>query len=341
MCDASSAQELPPAPRHPRRMTFLLGFLAIVLCVVSLVLGSRELGASGWYNLLTDRSSVSSIVVTELRLPRTILGVCVGLALGTAGALMQGHTRNPVADPVLLGISAGAGLFVASGIFLGGVDTVVGQVLCGLIGAATATALMAFIGTKIASGMSSLTLVLGGVAVHAGFTATTTALLLHDQQALDTYRFWTVGSIAGRPWAIVFALIPIVGIGLLLAYINAADLNALALGDDVAGALGTRLTRARIIGLIAISVLTGSAVAAAGPIAFIGLMCGALGRSVGKADWRWVLPIAGLSGVSLLLGADIIGRIITRPSEIAVGITISIIGAPFFIHTVRRIGWRD
>ncbi|MBV7292911.1 FecCD family ABC transporter permease [Corynebacterium sp. TAE3-ERU16] len=320
----------------PGRVLALLVVLCVLISACSLFIGNRELGIEGWLDVFRDSHSVSSIVVTDLRFPRTVLGMCVGIALGTAGALIQGHTRNPVADPVLLGISAGAGFFVAGGIFIAGIDTVAGQVVCGLIGATAATALVTLIGTQIASGMSSLTLVLGGVAVHAGFTAATTAMLLHNQQALDTYRFWTVGAISGRSWDIILPVIPIILVGLTLAAFNAPDLNALALGDEVAGGLGARPVRARIIGLAAIAVLTGAAVAAAGPIGFIGLMCGAIGRRVARSDWRWTLPIAGTLGVALLLGADILGRVVMRPSEIAVGITAAIVGAPFFIYMVRH-----
>lgn len=304
--------------------------------LAGLGLGAHPLTPAEILAAAGDPASDAAIIIRELRLPRTALAIAVGAALGAAGALLQGHTGNPVADPVLLGIGAGAGLGVAWAVFGLGIATIGGYVWFGLAGAALAAATVALIGRRAGAGAAGVTLVLGGVAVQAGFTAVTSAILVNDERALDAYRFWTVGSVAGRPWPVLAVAGPLIGLGLLLAAVNAPALNTLALGEDVAAGLGGRLRRDRLVGIAGITVLTGAAVAAAGPLGFVGLICAHLGRALAGADWRWATALAAAWGAALVPAADVLGRLVARPGEVPVGITLAIVGAPWFIHLVRR-----
>lgn len=324
----------------PVRAFSLAALGILILAMAGLALGTHHLELAELRAALSDPTSEAAIIIGNLRLPRTVLAIVVGCALGVAGTLMQGHTNNPIADPVLLGISAGAGLGVATAIFLLRIETLAGYVWFGLLGAAIASAVVALISKKIGVGLSSLTLVLGGVAVQAGFISLTSGILLQDEKSLDTYRFWTVGSVASRNWDVIVPLLPIIFIGLSLAAINAPALNVLALGDDVASSLGTKLNRVRLVGISSITLLTGAAVAATGPIGFVGLMCAHIGRSQSRADWRWAVPLAGVYGANFLLAADIVGRLVLRPGEVPVGITLAVVGAPYFIYCIRRGGIR-
>ncbi|MBT2439455.1 iron ABC transporter permease [Streptomyces sp. ISL-36] len=327
------------AERERKRWTGVLvltGTLAVVV-VLSIVFGTKSLAlAQVWHGIWSPSGTEGDIIVRNLRLPRTALAVTAGAALGVAGALMQGHTRNPIADPVLLGVSAGAGLFVTGGIFLLGVTTLYGYVWFGFLGAMLASVLVYLVSALSKGGATPVTLALAGAAVHALFTALTAGVVIFDQQALDVYRFWTVGSVSGRTLELTVQMLPFVGVGLLLAAVNAPGLNALSLGEDVARALGVRIGLTRFTGMAAITLLTGVAVAACGPIGFVGLMATHIGRSFTGPDYRWVLGYAALLGAILMVGADILGRLVARPGELPVGIMLAFLGAPLFIYLVRR-----
>lgn len=319
-----------------RALTVVLA-TAVGVVLLSIALGSKPLGlAEVWHGLWSPTGTEADVIVRSLRLPRTALAVVAGCALGVAGALMQGHTRNPIADPVLLGVSAGAGLFVAGGIFALGISTLYGYVWFGFAGALLAATVVHLVGTRARGGASPVTLALGGAAVHALFTALTSALLILDEQALELYRFWTVGSVAGRPAEITWQMLPFVVAGLVLAAANARGLNSLSLGEDIARSLGVRVGTERLIGMGAITLLTGVAVAACGPIGFVGLMAAHIARSITGPDYRWVLPFSGLVGIVLMVGADVLGRVVAMPGELPVGIMLAFIGAPVFIHLIRR-----
>ncbi|WP_433545897.1 FecCD family ABC transporter permease [Streptomyces sp. CA-294286] len=328
------------ALRHARR--HLLGLLVlsgmlVAAILLSIVFGTKSLSLQQvWHGLWSATGTEGDIIIRSLRLPRTALAVVAGCALGVAGALMQGHTRNPIADPVLLGVSAGAGMFVAGAIFFLGVTTLYGYVWFGFAGALLASTAVYLVGTYARGGATPVTLALGGAAIHALFTALTAGMLVLDEQALDTYRFWTVGSVAGRPADITLQMLPFVAVGLLLAAANARGLNALSLGEDIARALGVRVALTRLTGMAAITLLTGVAVAACGPIGFVGLMATHIGRAYTGPDYRWVLVYAGLLGAVLMVGADVLGRVVAKPGELPVGIMLAFIGAPVFIYLVRR-----
>ncbi|MCW2530462.1 MAG: fepD [Blastococcus sp.] len=323
-----------------RRLTGLAILLVLVVAaaLASIAVGTRSIGPGEvWRSLFDgDLSTEEAVIVRQLRVPRTALGLMVGLALGVAGALMQGHTRNPLGDPGLLGVTAGASLAVVLAIAWFGIGTPSGYVWFAFGGALAGTVLVYAIGSAGHSGPTPVTLALAGAALSALLYALVRAVVVSDQQTLDSFRFWVVGALAGRGADVAWQVAPFIALGLLLAVANAPALNLLGLGEDVARGLGQRIWPARIVGLSAITLLCGAATAACGPIAFVGLVVPHAVRAVTGPDHRWLIPCSGLLGAALLLTADVIGRIVARPGELQVGIVLALVGAPFFIALVRR-----
>ncbi|WP_229890487.1 FecCD family ABC transporter permease [Streptomyces mashuensis] len=314
----------------------LTGLLALAV-LLSIALGAEPLTPGQvWHGLWHASGSEGDVIVRSLRLPRTVTALVAGVALGAAGALMQGHTRNPIADPVVLGISAGAGMGVVASLFLIGVSSLYGYVWFGFLGAALAGTLVYAVGALTRGGATPVTLALAGAAAHALFTAVTAGMVLFDRQALETYRFWTVGSVAGQPLELTAKALPFVLAGLVLAALNTPGLNALSLGEDVARMLGVRIGPTRAVGMAAVTLLTGTAVAMCGPIGFVGLVGTHVARYFSGPDYRWIVAQAALIGAALMLLADTLGRLVARPGELQVGIMLALIGAPVFIQLVRR-----
>jgi iron complex transport system permease protein len=276
------------------------------------------------------------IIVRSLRIPRTITGLLVGAALGLAGTVMQGVARNPLADPGILGVEAGAALFVVIAIHSFGVATLIGYVWFAFVGAAVASVLVYAVGSLGREGATPVKLALAGAAITAFLGSITTAILLFDVATLDQYRFWAVGSLAGRDGRIATQVAPFIAVGAVMALSSGRSLNSLALGDDVARSLGQRIGLARLFSAAAIVLLVGGATAAAGPIAFVGLTVPHVARAITGPDYRWVLPYSMVLAPILLLTADVTGRMVARPAEVQVGIITALIGAPFFIALVRR-----
>jgi iron complex transport system permease protein len=305
--------------------------------LLSLSVGSRAIDVGTVWRVLFDPDgSDSAVIVHDLRLPRTILGLLVGAALGAAGALMQGHTRNPLADPGLLGVTAGASFAVVVAIDVFDVSSAQGYVWFAMAGAAAASAVVFAIGSAGRRGPSPLALVLAGTAVSALLASVTTAMVLRDRQTLDAFRFWVVGSVAGRDQAVVAQVAPYIVVGLAVALAHSPALNVLSLGEDVARGLGQRVGLVRLVGLGATMTLTGAATAACGPIAFVGLVVPHVARLVTGPDHRWLVPFSALLGSVLLLVADVAGRVAARPGELQVGIVLALVGGPFFVALVRR-----
>jgi iron complex transport system permease protein len=328
-----------PGALRRRRMLVVVGLVALLalIALASLAVGAKPIPVGQvWDAIWSPTGTENDVVVRSLRAPRTILGIGVGIALGFAGALMQGHTRNPLADPGLLGVEAGAAFFVVVGIYALGMTSLFGYVWFAFAGAGVASVIVFVLGSLGRGGPTPVTLALAGVAVSALLGAFSSALLLADLATLDAFRFWAVGSLAGRDARIAAQVAPFLLAGVLLAVLNAPGLNLLALGEDVARALGQRVAVTRWTGLVAITLLTGSAVAACGPIGFVGLVVPHVARALTGPDHRWLLPAAGLAGAVLLLAADVIGRVVARPGELQVGIVLALVGAPFFIALVRR-----
>jgi iron complex transport system permease protein len=315
----------------------LLGLLMIVL-VASLAIGSKSIPPDQVGKaLFAATGTENDVVVRDLRVPRTFLGLAVGIALGVSGVLMQGHTRNPLADPGLLGITGGAAFAVVLSVELLGITGVYGYVWFAFAGAFAASVLVFLLASLRHGGPTPVTLALAGVVVGDLLIAMTSAVVLRgDTATLDAFRFWTVGSLANRDSSIGLRVVPFLLIGLLLAAVNAPALNTLALGEDVAHGLGQRVRSARWTGLAAITLLTGASVAVCGPISFVGLAVPHMLRPLIGPDHRWLIPAAGLAGAIVLLVADLIGRVAARPAELPVGIVLGLVGAPFFIYLVRR-----
>lgn len=318
-------------------MTTLAILIALAL-VASLAIGAKSIPWSTVFEAFInyDPANTDLLIIRELRVPRTLLGLIVGLALGAAGALMQGVTRNPLADPGLLGVNAGAAFAVVLAIWLFGIRTILGLVWFAFIGAAIASVVVYLLGSGGRSGATPVRLALAGAALAALLGAMTRGVTLIDQATLDQFRFWAVGSFSGRTEGIAAQVAPFIVVGLIFALAVARQLNALALGEDAARGLGTHVGQAQAASVIGITLLTGAAVAAAGPIGFIGLVVPHVARSFFGPDQRWLLPASALLGSVFLLMADTLGRIVARPSEIQVGIMTAAIGGPVFIYLVRR-----
>lgn len=317
-------------------LVFLVGALAFIL-LLSVAYGSKEIPLhiviDGLFDF--DKENPDHLIIRSLRVPRTIVGALVGSALGVAGALMQGVTRNPLADPGILGVNAGAALFVVIGIHSFNVGSLTGYVWFAFVGAAITSVAVYTLGSLGREGATPVKLALAGAAFSAFLGSITSAILLLDVTTLDQFRFWVVGSLANRNGTIASQVAPFIGVGLVLAMFSGRLLNAMALGDDVAKSLGQRVGLSRAFLGLLIVLLVGGATAAAGPIAFVGLTVPHVARAIVGPNYRWIVPYSAVLAPVLLLGSDIIGRVIDRPSEIQVGIVTAVLGAPFFILLVR------
>jgi iron complex transport system permease protein len=343
-------QETPaanPAPaRTPRtrRVCTRLAGLAISLvalvcaCVASVAYGAKPISLATVSDAFFhyDPSLSDHLVVRSLRVPRTIVGLLVGMALGLSGTVMQGLSRNPLADPGILGVNAGAALFVVVAIYSFGITSLVGYVWFAFAGAAVAAVVVYALGSAGRGGATPIKLALAGSAITAFLGSITTAILLLDVATLDQFRFWAVGSLAGRDADVAAQIAPFLIIGSVMALACGRLLNAMALGDDVARSLGQRLGPARAFCAVAVVILCGGATAAAGPIAFVGLTIPHVARAITGPDYRWVLPYSMVLAPTLLLSSDVIGRVIARPGEVQVGIVTALVGSPFFVVLVRR-----
>ncbi len=331
-----------PGPRRTMSALRSVGLLvtlgALVLVgLLSVWLGTRGIPfTSTWSVLWSPDGSETSVIIHEYRIPRTLLGLLVGIALGLSGALMQSLTRNPLADPGLLGVSLGASSGVVVAIAFLGVGTALGYVWFAFAGAAAASVLVYVLG---ASGRQVATpdrLVVAGAAVTAVLFAFNSAVLLLNPRAFDQFRFWTVGALAGRRMDMVLIILPFVVAGLVLALLLAPALNALAMGDQMGRALGVNVNRTRVLGAVGVMLLCGAATAAAGPVGFVGLVVPHVARFVVGPDQRWVLAYSMLLAPVLLIGADVLGRVLGAPGEVQVGIVTAFVGAPLFIALCRR-----
>ncbi|HEV7648874.1 MAG TPA: iron chelate uptake ABC transporter family permease subunit [Actinophytocola sp.] len=309
----------------------------VVLCLLSLALGTRTVPPGDVLSALLRRGpSDVEALVWGARLPRTLLGLLVGVALGLAGAIMQALTRNPLGDPGLLGISSGAAFGIVVAVAATGMASLYGYLAVAFAGALAASVVVYLLGSIGRGGATPVKLALAGVAITALLTSLTSGISLLDPAALNRYRFWAAGSLAGQDSGVVVRVLPFVLAGVVLALACAPALNSLALGDDVATALGRRVGLVRLRGAAAVTLLTGSAVAVVGPIVFVGLVVPHVARAVTGPDHRKLLPFSMVLAPILLLAADIVGRLVARPGETEVGIVVAFVGAPFFIALVRR-----
>lgn len=315
-------------------MVALLGIAALL----SLRFGSLEMTTrDAWHAVFRyDTSSYEQTIVRELRVPRTIIAMFVGGALGVAGTIMQGVTRNPLADPSIFGVSAGASFGVTTAIFALGVTSPSQFVWFAFPGAALASLAVFGIASAGRGGATPVRLALAGVVVSTMLASWTSTLLLLSEQTMDLVRFWSVGSVAGRPLSVLWSVLPLMLPAVLAGLFLGHQLNVLSMGDESAKSLGMNTKRVRGISSAIVVVLTGAAVSVAGPIGFVGLATPHIVRSVIGADYRWVLPYSFFLGATMLTIADTVGRVAARPSEIQVGVVMAFIGAPFLIALARR-----
>jgi iron complex transport system permease protein len=274
--------------------------------------------------------------IVAARIPRTVVALLAGGALGLAGATIQGLTRNPLADPGLLGINAGAALAMVLAISVFGITALSGYIWFALLGAAAAALLVHGIAGLGRGGATPVKLAVAGAALTAGLSSWTTALLLTDRQTLDVFRFWQVGTVGGRSMDVVWPVLPVIVVGAGLALAGSRLLNVLALGDDLARSLGRRAGVDRAVAGLAIILLAGGATALAGPIAFVGLVAPHLARILVGGDYARVLPISLGLGAALVVFADVLGRVILPPAEVQVGIMTAVVGVPVFLALIRR-----
>ncbi len=316
----------------------VLGALVVAAALLSIGVGAKPVGIGHVLDALFqyDRSLENHLIVRELRVPRTVLALAVGAALGLAGAVMQGVTRNPLADPGLLGINAGAALVVVTGIAVLGLSGPGEYVWFAFGGAAAAGFVVYVLGAIGRGGATPVKLAIAGAALSALLGSFTSALLLMDQATLDQYRFWAVGSVAGRDLAVARAVAPFLLLGASVAIGASRALNGLALGEDVARALGQRVGFVRAAAAASVVLLCGASTAAVGPVWFVGLTVPHVARAITGPDHRWLLPYSMAVGAVLLTVADVIGRVVVRPGELEVGIVTAFLGAPVFIAFVRR-----
>lgn len=304
--------------------------------LASVAFGARVVGWDDIVHGLRGASDTAGEAAVVKRVPRTLLAMLVGGSLGLAGAVMQGVTRNPLADPGILGVTTGASLAVVTGIAFFGLAEPASYTWVAIAGAALAAAFVYGIGSLGRGGATPLKLALAGAATSAAFSSLVSAILLPRVDVMDTFRFWQIGGVGGASYDRMTQVLPFLVVGALLCLATARGLNSLALGDDVAAGLGEKVAVTRLLAAVGAVTLCGAATAVAGPIAFVGLVVPHLCRLLIGIDHRWLLPTSALAGAVLLTAADVVGRVIARPEEIDVGIITAFLGAPVFIYIVRR-----
>lgn len=310
--------------------------LLLVLGAASLAFGARDVSLTDVFAALGGGADGVGEAAVTLRMPRTVLAMIVGAALALSGCAMQAITRNPLADPAILGITPGASLAVVIGIAFFGISSPYSYIGIATLGAAVASVFVYAVGSMGRGGATPLKLALAGAASAAAFTSLVSAILLPRVDILETFRFWQIGGVGGASWDRILIVAPFLGLGALICLVSARGMNSLALGDDMAAGLGVRVGRTRLSAAGGAVILAGAATAIAGPIGFVGLVVPHLCRLLVGSDHRWLLPFSAVAGAALLTLADVIGRLITRPEEIDVGIVTAFIGAPVFIWIVRR-----
>ncbi len=329
-------------PRPVARTLIVLVALVVLVAlaaILSMMVGSNPISAPQVVAALVDRASDPGSVVWGSRVPRTVLGLLVGAALGLAGAVMQGQTRNPLADPGVLGVSAGASLAVVAGVYLFRVTSVLGTLSFALVGALVASVVVFSVAALGRDLSSPVPLTIAGTVVSSLLVALTSLLVLRDETTLAAYRIWVVGSLSGRSLDGIGAAALLAALGAVFAALNVSSLNALALGTELATGLGVNLVRARLVGLVAVTMLTASAVAITGPIGFVGLTAPHVARSMVGGNHASLLPASALIGMVVLLLSDVLGRTAggDGTAEVPVGVVLTVLGGIVFILIVRRV----
>ena len=320
----------------------LLTVLAVVAALCSIAFGSRIVGFEEIVGCLTgSRSDIGALVVAE-RVPRTVVALVAGAALGVSGALMQAVTRNPIADPGILGVNTGASLAILIGVAFLGISGASQFLWFALIGAAVTAVLVYTIGSLGPGGPTPVKLALAGVATSAALSCVISAVMLPLAQGLDDYRFWQMGSLGRGTWSSLTTIAPFLAVATLLAVLVAGPLNSLALGEEMAIGLGVNVTRTRLAAAGAGVLLCSAVTAVVGPIGFVGLMVPHTVRMLCGPDHRWLLPLSALCGADLLTLSDVLGRIVSRPSAaLPVAVVTAFVGAPILIMIARGAKVRE
>lgn len=325
--------------RPARRRVLGLAGVAVVLvlaCVLSVTIGSRVVSWTEIAAALGGSTDNLGEAAVAKRLLRTVLALIVGAALGLSGALMQGVTRNPLADPGILGVNMGASLAVVVGIAWFGIWTYTSFIWTAIAGAAVSAVFVYLVGSLGRGGATPLKLALSGAATATALSAFISAIVLPRGDIAGSVRSWQIGGVGGADLAAISQVAPFLAVGTVVALLSARSLNSLALGDELAAGLGERVALARGVASLAAVILCGAATAVAGPIGFVGLVVPHVCRLLVGPDYRWLLPFSALTGAALLTVSDVIGRVVARPDEVDVGIITALVGAPFFIIIVRR-----
>ncbi len=332
--------------QHSHLFSLPLGLLLaigiLIVCLLSsIILGVAEISPETVLRALTAfDGSTDQLIIRTVRIPRSITALLVGGAVAVAGAMMQGLTRNPLADPGILGINAGASLAVVGSVFWFGTTSLSVYAGFALLGAAIAAVTVYFLGSLGRGGLTPLNLTIAGAAFTALISSITVALLIVSQRTLEEIRFWLAGSVAGRDIKLVMQVLPYLGVGMILAFLLGKQLTTLSLGEDVAQGLGQNTLWIKVVAAVSIVLLAGGSVAIAGPIGFVGLIIPHIVRFWVGVDYRWIMPYSAVVGAILLLVADIGARLILQPQELPVGLVMPLIGAPFFIYLARwQVRW--
>jgi iron complex transport system permease protein len=332
-----------PGGASPRRpVTTRLGWLGIAVALLglavlaSIAFGTRIVSVDEIVSAFTGSDNGIAQAAVQERVTRTVLALLVGASLGVAGAVMQGVTRNPLADPGILGVSSGAALTVVVGIAFFGLSTPTSYIWVAIFGSAVSAVFVYAIGSMGRGGATPLKLALAGAATAAASSSLISAILLPRLDVMNAFRFWQIGGVGGANYAKITLVLPFLAVGAVVCLASSRGLNSLALGDDVATGLGVHVVATRLVAAAGAVILCGAATAVAGPIAFVGLVVPHVSRLLVGLDHRWLLLYSAILGAVLLTVADVVGRVVARPSEIDVGIVTAFVGAPFLIYIVRR-----
>ncbi|WIV20188.1 iron ABC transporter permease [Paenibacillus polygoni] len=319
-------------------LTLSIGLLILAM-MSSVVFGVTHIPLSViWQSLTEPNGSTEHLIIQTARIPRALIAAAVGGSLAVAGAVMQVITRNPIASPSTLGVNAGAAFFVVVATGWLGVSGLQQTTWVALLGAAVSGGVVFFLGSMGRDGMTPVKITLAGASMTAFFHSLTQGLMLSDGKMFDQVLIWLVGSVAGRELDQLKAVVPYMGIGLLIALLLSRHLNVLSMGDDIAAGLGQKTAMIKILSAVSIILLAGASVAAAGPIAFIGIIIPHIMKFFLPNDYRWILPYSFVWGAVLLVSADVLSRYIAMPKEVPVGVMTAIIGVPFFVYIARKGG---
>ncbi|MBF2063091.1 MAG: iron ABC transporter permease [Calothrix sp. C42_A2020_038] len=315
----------------------ILGATVLLVClIISVSFGAADIPLNQIIDAFIQfDGSREHLIIQTVRLPRSIIAIMVGAAMATAGAIMQGVTHNPLADPGILGVNAGAAFAVVLGIFAFGAATPNVYVWYAFLGAGVTVVSVYLLASLGRSGVTPLNLTIAGAAVSSLLASLTTGVLIVSQRTLEEIRFWLAGSLAGIDENIIYQVLPYILIGMILAFGLSRQITVMSLGEDIAKGLGQQTLWIKILAAVSVLLLEGSAVSVAGAIGFIGLIIPHIVRFVVGVDYRWILPYSALFGATLLLASDILARLVLRPQEIPVGVMTAVVGAPFFVYLAK------